>query len=70
MTNTKRFFTVAETANHFSITTRTVYNLVHRGQLQAWNPTGRIGGYGLRITAESITALERQGAIASKDYAK
>ena len=59
----KRYMTVPEVAEYFSLSTAFVYGLVQKGRLAAWHPDAIIGSRGLRITKESVDALEQNGKI-------
>jgi len=59
----KRFMTVPEVAAYFSFSRAYVYDLVNHGRLKAWHPEQAVGKRGLRITVESVTALESGGHI-------
>jgi excisionase family DNA binding protein len=51
-----RTFTVAALADHWQVTTTTIYNLIDRGELRAW----RLGGKLWRINADAVGEYECQ----------
>lgn len=59
----KRFMSVPEVANYFSVSRSYIYDLVSRGKLQSWHPDKEIGSRGIRITVESVRELELGGFI-------
>lgn len=59
----KKYMTVPEVAEYFSLSPRFVYDLVQQGKLKAWHPAAAIGTRGMRVSVESVQTLETTGAI-------
>lgn len=59
----KKYMTVPEVAQYFSLSRSYVYELVQLGRLKAWHPDGVVGSRGLRVTVESVQAFEQAGLI-------
>ncbi|MBV5305574.1 MAG: helix-turn-helix domain-containing protein [Desulfobulbaceae bacterium] len=64
----KRYMTVPEVAEYFSLSTGFIYGLVQKGKLTAWHPDSVVGSRGLRITIESVESLEQNGKIAAEQW--
>ena len=67
-TYAKKFYRVDEVSQMFSFSRSYVYDLIHKGKLDAWHPDKAIGSRGLRITAESVHRLESAGHISPDKY--
>lgn len=64
----KKYMTVPEVAEYFSLSRSYVYDLVQRGKLKAWHPDKVVGSKGLRVAVESVKALEEQGAMNKEQW--
>jgi excisionase family DNA binding protein len=64
----KRYLTVPEVANYFSVSKSLVYEWVQAGKVSVWHPEGKIGSRGLRILSESILKIESSGMIDPLKY--
>jgi excisionase family DNA binding protein len=64
----KKWMTVPEVANYFSVSRRYVYTLIERGQLSIINLGGSVGTRGVRIASESIAKLEASSRIDPSQY--
>lgn len=59
----KRYLTVPEVAERFSVSRRFVYTLIQRRQLEVINLGGAVGSRGVRITVDSVQRLEEVSRV-------
>ena len=62
----KKYMTVPEVAQYFSLSRSYVYELVQLGRLKAWHPDRAVGSRGLRVSVESVKVFEQAGLLDSE----
>ncbi len=64
----KRYMSVPEVADYFSVSRSLVYRWIQEQRLEVWRPDSRPGTRGLRILSASVTRLEEGGKLESADF--
>lgn len=59
----KKYMTVPEVAEYFSLSRSYIYEMVQLGRLKAWHPDGIAGSRGLRVSVESVQDFEQAGLL-------
>lgn len=59
----KKYMTVPEVAEYFSLSRSYVYELIQLGRLKAWHPDRVVGSRGLRVSVESVREFELNGLL-------
>lgn len=64
----KRYLSVPEVADYFSVSKSLVYEWIRADKLEVWHPDGRPGTRGLRISSVSVLRLEETGRLRRDDF--